>query len=319
MPPAGWYPDPADPKQERYWAGESWTHNVRPWAGAMPPPTAEPAETETLATGGSTAARGFTDNDEAPSEQPSQPGTANPSGAATFTPGGATAAQPQQGYGQAPYGQPDYGQGYGTPVQGSAPMGGYQGYPTQPGYPYAAYDRHIGPTTVDGVPLAGWWWRVLATLLDGLLLNIIVGFVTTSFAGALTEGLILWANDVERVANAGGGQIPSPLDPAYGLVGPYLTIIVITLAISLTYATAMLVYKGATLGQLAVGLRVVPDGLGQQYGRLGLSMALIRNIAYQLIGIVPILGLVNYLMPLFNAKRQTFHDMIAKTQVVKIN
>lgn len=26
----GWYPDPADPTQDRYWDGGTWTHNVRP-------------------------------------------------------------------------------------------------------------------------------------------------------------------------------------------------------------------------------------------------------------------------------------------------
>lgn len=26
----GWYPDPADPAQDRYWDGGTWTHNVRP-------------------------------------------------------------------------------------------------------------------------------------------------------------------------------------------------------------------------------------------------------------------------------------------------
>ena len=25
----GWYPDPTDPDQERYWEGSRWTHNVR--------------------------------------------------------------------------------------------------------------------------------------------------------------------------------------------------------------------------------------------------------------------------------------------------
>ncbi|MGJ6981412.1 RDD family protein [Aestuariimicrobium soli] len=29
LPPMGWYPDPTDPAQERYWEGTRWTHNVR--------------------------------------------------------------------------------------------------------------------------------------------------------------------------------------------------------------------------------------------------------------------------------------------------
>lgn len=30
MPPAGWYPDPADPRGQRWWSGEAWTEHVAP-------------------------------------------------------------------------------------------------------------------------------------------------------------------------------------------------------------------------------------------------------------------------------------------------
>lgn len=34
-PPApGWYPDPTDPRQRRWWSGHAWTGHVHPW----PPP-----------------------------------------------------------------------------------------------------------------------------------------------------------------------------------------------------------------------------------------------------------------------------------------
>ena len=33
-------------------------------------------------------------------------------------------------------------------------------------------------TTADGVPLAGWWWRVLAALIDVLLTSIVVSMLT---------------------------------------------------------------------------------------------------------------------------------------------
>jgi len=63
---------------------------------------------------------------------------------------------------------------------------------------------------------------------------------------------------------------------------------------------------------------VVPVGHGRQHDGLPLGVAIVRNIAYQVIGALLILPLVNVLLPLFNAKRQTLHDMIARTQVVKI-
>ena len=46
-PAAGWYTDPSNPAQERWWGGVEWTHDVRPLAAAIPPslpaPTLAPA------------------------------------------------------------------------------------------------------------------------------------------------------------------------------------------------------------------------------------------------------------------------------------
>lgn len=42
MPHAGWYPDPADDANIRFWDGSTWTDRTRPKA-APPPPIAQPA------------------------------------------------------------------------------------------------------------------------------------------------------------------------------------------------------------------------------------------------------------------------------------
>ena len=52
-----------------------------------------------------------------------------------------------------------------TPTYAGPPA--YQQPPAYPGY--AAYANPV-PSTPDGVPLAGWWWRVLAQIIDGILL-----------------------------------------------------------------------------------------------------------------------------------------------------
>ena len=38
QPESGWYPDPEQPGQERYWAGDRWTSLRRPTSGSSPPP-----------------------------------------------------------------------------------------------------------------------------------------------------------------------------------------------------------------------------------------------------------------------------------------
>jgi hypothetical protein len=36
--PAGWYPDPQQPGQQRYWDGSAWTEATQPGGPAAPPP-----------------------------------------------------------------------------------------------------------------------------------------------------------------------------------------------------------------------------------------------------------------------------------------
>ena len=40
--PPGWYPDPHNPSQQRYWDGHTWTDNVAP----LPPPAAPPPQAQ---------------------------------------------------------------------------------------------------------------------------------------------------------------------------------------------------------------------------------------------------------------------------------
>lgn len=51
-PPAGWYPDPQDATQQRYWDGSTWTGHTAPQGGATAAPVgAAPAEASVPAAG----------------------------------------------------------------------------------------------------------------------------------------------------------------------------------------------------------------------------------------------------------------------------
>ncbi|WIY83330.1 RDD family protein [Propionimicrobium sp. PCR01-08-3] len=276
LPPADWYPDPANEGQERYWDGTRWTTRMRPIA------------------------------------TPGQPGQ---TGQVTTTPG---------------FGQPGFagvtatGQtGYGPQAGSYQPAQGHQqayqpSYPPQQGYSQYQGAGYYGPTTADGVPLAGWWARVGAAILDSLILTIVAALVMLPFADTLITGFNAWFEDMVLAAQTGASAIPDYTDPQYGLAGPMRTISFINVAISIAYATGMLVWKGGTLGQLAIGLRVARTGQGQQHNGLSIGTALLRNVAYYGLGLISILFLINVLLPLANTKKQALHDMIARTQVVKI-
>lgn len=178
----------------------------------------------------------------------------------------------------------------------------------QPGY-RAGYG--MAPVTADGVVLAGWWSRVFASLIDGFLLMPVTLVTLWLQWDSIEPGLQSYL-----VLAAAGGQ-PDILDPSLGLRVPYAITIVISSLALLVYGTLMLGNSGATLGQKAVGIRVVPVDQGRYNGGLSLNKALIRQLAYVVLNSFTIVFLFNGLMPLMNQRRQALHDMIAGTQVVK--
>lgn len=174
----------------------------------------------------------------------------------------------------------------------------------------------VGLVTDDGIALAGWWQRVGATLIDGVLMMLVTTIAALPFYDTLRVGFEAWWGDAIRAAQL-GQPMPDYTNPAYGLLGPAGSITLIGIAIQLAYSIGMQIWKSATLGMLALGLRVVPAGQGRHTGGLPIFTAVIRNLAYQLLAYLWFVWLVNVLLPLGNKKRQTLHDMVARTQVVK--
>jgi uncharacterized RDD family membrane protein YckC len=128
---------------------------------------------------------------------------------------------------------------------------------------------------------AGFWIRVGAKLIDGIVLTV-AGF-------------------------------------AFGLVGHFMTSEVIlrsilqnvlSLILSLGYTTYFLGAYSATPGKMACGLRVVrPDGERLSYAR-GCGRFLGEFVSSLILGI-------GYLMVIFDEEKRALHDRICDTRVVK--
>lgn len=188
---------------------------------------------------------------------------------------------------RAPYGQGDpYGQA--NPYV----QGGYGAQmPRQPG-------------------LAGFWWRVLAAILDAFVVAIPFGIIVRLVAPGPIQQLGLWYE--ELFAGALQGDVVQPPLPDGAIT--YITVAVAVLWI--LYRTIMVALKGATVGQLIAGLRVVPYGSPiDTIPSWGTSA--IRALFAIVFGQIPFVGLIDVLAMLFNAKKQTVHDMIARTVVIK--
>ena len=258
--PSGWYDDPQDPSQLRYWDGVIWTQHVTP--------------------------------KQAPSLEQS------------------TIGSPPQSSGPGTQGQP--GTHAGTPAYPSAPgpMPGWQ-------QPYATGQA----TTPDGVPLSGWWKRVLARILDGVITFVIGLPLTGYFLFRYFQAMGDYVN--QQVANAQSGQQPSQFVLPTGLYAWAIPVALLSLLVAVVYEYLFLTRTGATLGKKAVGISV---RLRERPGPLPSSAAW-RRIGVinglQLLGIIPLLGnfaslalLLDYLWPLWDVNKQAWHDKVAATNVV---
>lgn len=200
-------------------------------------------------------------------------------------PGAPGQAHGQQSWGQQPHGQGQYGAGQ------------YGG--AQAGY---------------GAPaLAGWWWRVLAALIDGLVWLIPLGILQSVILTPVMGDFENWFTDAILASSAGSTEIPPIPD---SIINASYTFTFIAMVLWFAYRTVLVALKGATLGQMATGLRVVRDG-DSSLGLMGWGRSAGRAALAVVLAQVPVVGLVNVIMAAFTRKKQTLHDMIAKTVVVR--
>jgi uncharacterized RDD family membrane protein YckC len=215
--PAGWYDDPQDPSQLRYWDGVVWSTHVSPKIS----PTVEKSTI-------------------------GMPYGVIPAGARPHSPGsqgaqGPSAVQdnygsPTQNQGQ-PGGQwPAYGQGRGSLGQQDL---GWQSHPA---------------TTPDGVPLSGWWLRVGARLLDVIFTGLLSLPFTGWFYYRYISGVLDWSNGV--AAQSTSGSAPVVAFPPWDILRFAVAASIIGILISGIYEVFFLSRSGATPGKKIVGISV---------------------------------------------------------------
>ena len=282
--PSGWYDDPQDPSQLRYWDGVVWSSHVTPRVS----PTVEQS-TIGMPYGVSPA-----------SARPQSPGSQGAQGASADQGG---FGPPRQGQGQ-PGGQwPAYGQGPG---------------PLAP--PQLGWQSHW-PTTPDGVVLSGWWKRVFALIIDEVIISIVA--LPLVFA-PMRRAVDVFREYIQQVVAATqAGSSTMPAQPAAELTGPMIEVSLIVLAIYLAYEIIFLTRTGATLGRRVVGISVrLRDKAGPPPLVAVLKRTAVKE-GGGIVGLVPVLGSMGSLFstadglwPLWDDKKQAIHDKVAATNVV---
>ncbi|MGD0392263.1 MAG: RDD family protein [Acidimicrobiales bacterium] len=167
-----------------------------------------------------------------------------------------------------------------------------------------AYGYPVGPTDRFGRPLAEWWQRLVAIIVDALILGVPKGIITAIFVGATGGGGVYQSHWIASVIVI--GIIFAVVDVGY-------------------FALLNGSEKGQTVGQMMLGIAVrdEPSGGAIRPERAGVRIVVLYPEV--LVGWIPVIGaiaglytLVAALSPLWDSRRQGFHDKVAHTDVIKV-
>jgi uncharacterized RDD family membrane protein YckC len=162
------------------------------------------------------------------------------------------------------------------------------------------------PVDALGRPLAEWWKRLVAYLIDGFAVGIpgTIIFVVL-FAGSISQ---LETDPVTGEITSGGGA----------LVGSYIIGYALYFAIGTVYFGVMNGgARGQTLGKMALKIQVRsattggPIGVGRGFGRYLITIPL--SLVTCGLG-----GILDGLWPLWDAKRQALHDKVVNSVVIEV-
>ncbi len=138
--------------------------------------------------------------------------------------------------------------------------------------------------------------RLVAVLIDGFILSMVSFFITRFFPGA------------NPYVYGQRGLVPASTFMGTSLVGTLLSLL-----IGWGYYVYFIGSKGQTVGKMAMGIKVVNMG-GK--GHPDYMHAFLREVVGKFIsGLLFALG---YLWMLWDGKKQTWHDKIAGTVVVRV-
>jgi len=179
---------------------------------------------------------------------------------------------------------------------------------TSPPPPGAGGSPVSGPpspslTGAGGWQLAGWWPRVGAQVIDGL--------IVLAVALALLAPLGLFGAVGLDPGNEGG---------VLAWIGAFLLASVVIVAVAMIYAPILMARtNGQTIGRKALGIRVVRvSGRPITFGHAALREVVVKGGIWILSSATfGALWLVDVLWPLWDEEHRALHDFVTDTRTVK--
>jgi uncharacterized RDD family membrane protein YckC len=145
---------------------------------------------------------------------------------------------------------------------------------------------------------AGFWIRFVAIIIDGVILAVAETIINIPLAMMIGAGSV-------GVATTGSAAGLGALLAAQGVL------ILINLGIGIAYEVYFLSTRGATLGKMALGLKVIrADG-----GPISVGLALGRYLGRVLSGFTLMIG---FIMAGFDDQKRALHDRICDTRVIYV-
>jgi uncharacterized RDD family membrane protein YckC len=188
--------------------------------------------------------------------------------------------------------------------------------PPPPGWGYGPPPPRPVPCAPSGAPLADFSDRLLAYLIDYVIL---VGISLVFTIPAIIYQFSVMDDWMNEFATPGSpppepGELFRALAP---LLWIYLGIFVLTMALYYVYRVELMFPTGQTVGKRVMKIRVVPvDPAATLTRGMAAKRWLVDSVAVQFI---PVLSLLDGLWQLWDQPfRQCLHDKMAQTTVVKV-
>jgi uncharacterized RDD family membrane protein YckC len=195
------------------------------------------------------------------------------------------------------------GQGGGW-QQAPPPPGGGWAPPPQP--PSAGYGYGPAkPTDAFGRPLADWWRRAVAIIIDGVIIAIPLYILFFVVVGVSVARNCQTVGSQTFCTNTGGLSASIVIMWIIGIVAPLVY-----------FALLDGSEKGQTPGKMALHIATRDAATG---GSIGHGRAFVRRFIYEILWwLFFIPGLLNVLSPLWDARRQAWHDKAVNSVVIDV-
>lgn len=152
------------------------------------------------------------------------------------------------------------------------------------------------------MPLAPWWKRLVAILVDGAIVGLVY-LIISAFIAAVVNS----PNTATDNSQSSGGAVFAAIVVLW---------IVFSIPAAIYYGAMNGSKRGQTIGKMALGIAVRdartggPIGFWRGFGRF------LITLVFEIALFIP--ALIDVLSPLWDSRRQSWHDKVAHSVVVDL-